>query len=138
MAPIEIKAVRVGIQFNDDSQPYGLPDNGGDIDSIALARKQKTTGEMAYHGDIGIVHGPDDAGRHLRFGHIEPGVHGGHDKVHLTQEIVGIIQGTIGKDVHLTPLEDSETVERLIHTIDDSMLLAYPVGIETVRIASRL
>ena len=63
---------------------------------------------MRQHRHIWVLQGPEDPPHLVLLGHIQAAVNGGHDEVEPLQNIVGIVKGSVGQDVHLAPVEDAD------------------------------
>jgi len=69
---------------------------------------------VAEDGEIGVVHGAQDAARLLLPGEIELVVHRADGEVQFGEDRVGKVQAAVFEDVHLAALEDADAFQALV------------------------
>src|SRR5580700_10991537 len=73
--------------------------------------------------EIAIIHGAQDAFGLLDLSQAEAGMYGGYRVVEFSQQVVGIVERSIGEDVHLGGLQDADVIEAAVQLVDEPDLL---------------
>ena len=72
---VKIKALGVRVYFNGNTCSCCRVDDFDHVHGVGLARQQQPAGGVAEHGDKRVLHGPHNAGCHLRLRQVKMGVY---------------------------------------------------------------
>jgi len=87
---------------------------------------------MGEQGEVGVIHGAQDAAGLLLAGQVEMTVDRCHHQVKLLEQAVGEIEGTVFQDVHLDAFEQADALQRFVQAVDLLHLLHEALGIEAM------
>lgn len=135
-APVHVEAHGVGVELEDGSGCDGAVDDFLVVDGVGFAFEEETSGEVADHVDVGVLHGADDAGGHFGFGEGEGVVDGGDGVVELFEDAVVKVEAAVLEDVHFGASEEAEGVavffKLLVELVDLFDLSEEAVFVEAV------
>ena len=99
-APIQIEAVRAGVEF-DPGAGFGTGINDGvGVEFIGMPFEEESAGEVTEHVHEGVFRGPDQAPGDFGFGLGETLMDAGDDDVELCEQVIVEIEPTFVEDVH--------------------------------------
>src|SRR4051794_26580076 len=94
---------------------------------------------MSQNRGVWVLHRLDDSVRLLLAVHAEPAVDAGDDEVEARQDLVGIVERAVAKNVGLDPFEDVELAAvTLVQPVDGLLLSGHFVDLKAAGIVSCL
>jgi hypothetical protein len=108
------------------------------VHRVRLALEQQPPRGVAEHGEERVGHGAAHARRHLRLAEVEARVHRADHVVEERQRPLVVVEGPVGEDVALDPLEHAEVDAAarvvVVHAVDLAVLLAHARRREAARV----
>ena len=135
----EVKALGVGVELQVAAPVAGLADDAGHVDVVGLALGDQPPGGVGEDGEVGVVHGLEDAPGLVGAAEVELAVHPGDHQVELAQDLIRQVQAAVREDVHLDALEDPEghpfagralAGQALVQAVDGRHLLQEPPAVQ--------
>jgi hypothetical protein len=135
VAPVEVEPVRVGVQLDGDPVGRRLFEHGVEVDRVRLARQQQAARGVGENREVRIVESTQRAAGHRLAVHGKARVNGADDEVEVVQQLVAVVDLSVGENVGLDALKDSEILHGRIELVDlvvlgANLVVGQPTGVE--------
>src|SRR5262245_17179311 len=114
MAPIQIEPVRIGVELDCRADLSCFLEDRVEIHVVRWSREQQASGRMSEDGQVWIVEGGEQPLGHRDAVHREAGVNRAHHEIEAVENLVRVIESSVGEDIGLDSFEDTKTVRDFI------------------------